>query len=184
MAGITLVQCWPNVMHQTQLGHVKTSQRCTLDQRWVNVVFSTNVYPKPKWQAYVGQMLAQSYAPNTTRSCSKVTGVHWPTLGQRNIFNKFLSKPKWQTYVGLMLAQRNSVMFKQVTCVHWPDVGPTKYFQQTFIQDQSGRHTLVQCCPNVMRPTHFSPVKTSHRCTLAQRWADVLIPTRYLSDCQ
>ena len=82
-------------MHPMQLGHVKTSCRCTLAQRWANVAFST-----------------------------------------------------------------------------------------TFIKNQSGRHTLVQCGPNVMHPTQLSHVKISHWCTLAQRWANVLIPTSYRSDCQ
>ena len=35
-----------------------------------------------------------------------------------------------------------------------------------------------------MHPTQLSHVKISHRCTLAQRWANVLIPTSYRSDCQ
>ena len=60
----TLVQCWPNVMRPTQLGHVKTGHRCTLARRWINVVFSTNCHPKPKWHAYVAPMLAQRNAPN------------------------------------------------------------------------------------------------------------------------
>ena len=73
---------------------------------------------------------------------------------------------------------------KTCTVVHWPNVGPTLYFQQTVIQNQSGRHTLVQCWPNVMHPTQSSHVKTRRWCTFAQRWANVWIPTRYRSDCQ
>ena len=52
-----------------QIMFLKSCHQCTLVQRWVNVVFSTNFYPKPKLQAYVGPMLAQRNAPNATRSC-------------------------------------------------------------------------------------------------------------------
>ena len=44
--------------------------------------------------------------------------------------------------------------------------------------------TMGQCWSNAMHPTQLSHVKTSHGCTLAQRWANVLIPTSYRSDCQ
>ena len=103
----TLVQCWPNVMHPTQLSHVKTSHRCTLARRWINVVFSTNCHPKSKWHAYFGPMLAQRNAPNATRSYQNKSLVYiGPTLGQRSIFNKLLSKTK-------------------VADIRWSNAGPT-----------------------------------------------------------
>ena len=97
-----------NIKHN-QTMFLKTSHRCTLAQRWVNVVFWTNFYPKPKWQAYVGPMLAQRNAPNATRSCwNKSLMYIGPTLGQRSIINKFYPKPNWQVYISPMLDQRNA----------------------------------------------------------------------------
>ena len=120
-----------------------------------------------------------------------------PTLGQRtSIFNKLLSKTKlagirWSNFGPTKCTQRNSV--KSHVYIG-PTLGPIQLnstqrwvnvaFSTTFIKNQSGRHTLVQCWPNVMHPTQLSHVKISHRCTLAQRWANVLIPTSYRSDCQ
>ena len=75
------------------------------------------------------------------------------------------------------------MFLKQATGVHWPNIGSTyKYFQQTFIQNQIGRHTLVQFWPNKMHPTQLGHVKTSRRCTLAQRWVNVVFSTTFIKN--
>ena len=113
-----------------------------------------------------------------------------PTLGQRtSIFNKLLSKTKlagirWFNFGPTKCTKRNFGHVKTsrrcTLAQRWVNVA----FSTTFIKNQSGRHTLVQCWPNVMHPTQLSHVKISHRCTLTQRWANILIPTSYRSDCQ
>ena len=51
------------------------------------------------------------------------------------------------------------MFLKQATVYIGPTLGQrTSIFQQTFIQNQIGRHTLVQCWPNVMHPTQLSHV--------------------------
>ena len=129
-------------MHPTQSSHVKTRHRCTLAQRWANVVFSTNCYPTQSGRHTLVQCWPNVMHPTQS---SHVKTRHRCTLAQR-----------------------------------WANV----VFSTNCYPTQSGRHTLVQCWPNVMHPTQSSHVKTRHRCTLAQRWANVLIPTRYRSDCQ
>ena len=129
-------------MHPMQLGHVKTSRRCTLAQRWVNVVFSTT-------------FVKNQSGRHTMAQC-------WP-----NVMHP--------TQLGHVKTSRRCTLSQR-----WVNV----VFSTTFVKNQSGRQTLVQCWPNIMHPTQLSHVKTSHRCTLAQRWANVLIPTRYRSGYQ
>ena len=116
----------------------------------------------------VGPMLAQRIA-----NIVSLTNLHpkttWhayvgPMLGKRNIFNmKHNQIMFFKTSIRFLLAQ---CWFKVV-------------FSTNFYPNQSGRHTLVQCWPNVMHPTQLGHVKTSQRCTLAQRWVNVVFSTNF-----
>ena len=141
------------------------AQHCanTMAQRWVNVVFSANFYPKPNWQGYVGPI------------CPDV--MHPTQLGHVNISRCFILA---QCCVNVVFS---TIFIQNQSGRHdLLDLFPFLIVENRAAR--SGRHTLVQCWPNVMHQTQHSHVVTSHRCTLAQRWANVLIPTSYRSDCQ
>ena len=80
-------------------------------------------------------------------------------LGKRNTFN----------------TKHNQIMFlKQVFLCLFAKRWVIVVFSTIFYPTQSGRHTLVQCWPNVMRPTQLGHVTTIRRCTLAKRWVNVV----------
>ena len=86
-----------------------------------------------------------------------------------------MARVRWSN---AMLGKHNAFNIKDNQTMSPVNIGPTlgqrSIFQQTFIQNQSGRHTLVQCWPNVMHPIQLGHVKTSRWCTLAQRWVYVV----------
>ena len=102
----TLVQCWPNVMHPTQLGHVKTSRRCTLAQRWVNVVFATTFIKNQSDR----HTLVQCW-PNV---------MHPTQLGHVKTSRRCTSARRWFKVVFSTTLSKTKVAGKR-----WSNVGPT-----------------------------------------------------------
>ena len=112
-----------------------------------------------------------------------------PMLAQRmaNIVSLTNLHPKtrWHAYVGPMLGKRvtfnmkhNQIMFfkTSIRCLlaqRWINV----VLSTNFIQNQSGRHTLAQCWPNVMRPTQLGHVKQVTG--VARRWVNVVFSTNF-----
>ena len=117
-------------MHPTQLGHVKTSRRCTLSQHWVNAVFSTIFIKNQSGRHTLVQCWPKVMHP--TQLSHVKTSRQW-TLAQR-WFNVVFSTTFIQNQTGRhMLVQCwPNVMHptqlghvKTSYGVHWPNVGPT-----------------------------------------------------------
>ena len=114
-------------MHPTQLSHVKTSRRCTLAQRWVNVVFTTTFIPNQS-----GRHMMVQYWPNvmhpTQLSHSKTS--HRCTLAKRRanvlVPTRYRSDCQWQNVnVEAMLGQRcTSNPNHRPTVLPYANVGP------------------------------------------------------------